>query len=699
MRAFTLSIAQGLRQVEGNTRYPITARISNLDELQKAVEFDHVGGFFKDNHRKNENFISTDCILMDCDNDSSDSPESWMTPDTLADRLPNVEFAAVCSRNHMKDKGTHSARPRFHFYFALSVPVDKAELIRDIKEKLLVVVPEFDAAAKDAARFFFGVEKPIVAKQEGSLCVDEFLTIEGIELPEKDSEKHTASIYADAETDTAKENTTDTEGTIPVGERHGTLLKTAFEALSKYPESKAREIFDKACARCKPQKPIDEISRLWAWAVEHVKAYKDSVREKQKKVLTLPIIEQTLQELKISVRFNVITKELECGELPPKHELVPESYYKLHGLARRKNAAEILPLFLSTFFKSKNYGVSEHFIAEAISVIANANPLNPVLDMLNSTTWDGKNRIDELARVLGFQSWRYGDSMYRIFLEKWLLQAVAIALNDNGDIGNEFVLILQGKQGLGKTNFFKALAMHHDWFKEGITVDMKNKDSIIEATECWIAELGEIDSTLKKEQAGLKPFITRNYDTYRRPYARKADKVERRTVFCGTVNPAQVIRDDTGSRRFAIIHVDSIDKNFVYSNMTPEWCAQLWRQVYETMYCIEPKGFYLNDSERSFIDSDNEKFTIQLECESELRDSLAWCAEEDLPMEAYTQTWTWFTITELKQRVSSLEKLDARKISRAITRIIQSLGLEPEEYRRMIHGLTQFKLPPKRGIY
>ena len=240
MRAFTLSIAQGLRQVEGNTRYPIPARISNLDELQKAVEFDHVGGFFKDNHRSNKDFISTDCILMDCDNDSSDSPESWMTPDTLADRLPNVEFAAVCSRNHMKDKGTHSARPRFHFYFALSVPVDKAELIRDIKEKLLVVVPEFDAAAKDAARFFFGVEKPIVAKQEGSLCVDEFLTIEGIELPEKDSEKQTASIDADAETDTAKENTTDTEGTIPVGERHGTLLKTAFDALSKYPESKGR---------------------------------------------------------------------------------------------------------------------------------------------------------------------------------------------------------------------------------------------------------------------------------------------------------------------------------------------------------------------------------------------------------------------------------------------------------------------------
>lgn len=709
MKAFTLSIAEGIRQVQNNRYYTTQKKITNSAEFGYAVQFDHVAGIFKNNQRNTKNFIEADCIFMDCDNSHSDKPEEWLTPEKLAKRLPDVEFISVGSKNNMRDKKENdstvkTARPRFHAYFVLSEPVNEAKSIRELKEKLLVLVPEFDAAAKDTARYFDGVEKPEPFYKEGSLCVDEFLVMAGIELPkaEKGADTNTASIDADVETYTAEETTTHTEGTIPIGERHGFLLKTAFEALRKYNESKAREIFDKACARCKPQKPIEETSRIWSYAVEHVRAYKDSVRERQKKVLTLPIIEATLTELNISVRFNVITRELECGELPESNEHVPASYYKLHGFARRKYAAEILPLVLSTHFKSKNYGVSERFIAEAISAIASANPLNPVLEMLKATTWDGQNRVEKLASVLGIKERGYEHDMYRSFLSKWLLQAVAMALNDDGDIGNEFVLILQGKQGAGKTNFFRALAIRPEWFNEGAVIDMRNKDTHIQATNIWITEIGELDATMKKEQTSLKAFITAKFDTYRRPYARKADKVERRTVFCGTVNPTQVIRDDTGSRRYVIIQANAIDKAFIYREMTPEWCAQLWRQVYETMYLPNPKGFYLTDNENAFSDTINEKFTVQLECETELRDTLAWCidddTEEDAPIEEYTETWAWTTITQLRKLVPSIEKIDARKISRAITRIIRSLGLEPEEYKRLVHGLTQYKIPPKRSL-
>ena len=115
---------------------------------------------------------------------------------------------------------------------------------------------------------------------------------------------------------------------------------------------------------------------------------------------------------------------------------------------------------------------------------------------------------------------------------------------------------------------------------------------------------------------------------------------------------------------------------------------------------MDAKGFYLNNSERAFVDSINENVTVELECESELRDSLAWCVDdnttEDAPIEEYAETWTWLTISELKKRVTSLDKLDARKIGRAITRIIQSLGLEPEKYSRRVRGTRQYKLPQTR---
>lgn len=697
MRTFTLSIASGKRQVAFNAIYETQVTIKSLEDLNQAVQWDNTAGIFKGDRRNNDNFISTDCLFMDCDNEHSESPSEWLTPDIIAKRLSDVEFAIVYSRNHMKDKKSKSARPRFHVYFPLSENIDKGKRIRELKELLLVLVPEFDSAAKDAARFFYGVENPQTEIHEGSLCVDEFLTIAGVELPDKDSQTNTnGNNTSSSETDTVFTDDS-IDDSIPVGERHATLLKIAFDALTRYSESKAREIFDKACARCKPQKPIEETSRIWKYALEHVRA----IKEKQKKILTLRIVEEALKELNISVQFDVIRKELRVSDLPDNSGHVSPSYYSLDAHSRSKLNAKILPLFLTSNFKSLNFGVSENFLNEAISTIADSHPYNPVLKMLDTTTWDNQNRIDDLFSVLGIlDDIGYGNNMYRIFLKKWLHQAIALALNDDGSIGAEFVLILQGKQGLGKTNFFRALAVQADLFKEGCVIDTTNKDSLMENTKIWIAEIGELDATLKKEQAALKSFLTAHSDMYRKPYARTAERVERRTCFAGTVNPEAVIRDSTGSRRYAIIHVDSIDKVFIYKVMTPQWAVQLWRQVYETLYLPNPKGFYLTDEEREFAEMINERFTIEIEGESELRDSLRW-TDDNLPIEEYSNGWTWKTLSALKDSVPSLkeERTKSPKLGLAIMRIIRSFGLEPEDFKRRIHGRTEYRLPAARPRY
>ena len=698
MRTFTLSIAEGIRQKPKNTTYSTQAEISSLDDLKKAALFDHIAGLFKNNKRSDDNFISADCVFMDIDNDNTDNPQEWVTPAILAERLKDVEFAVVFSRNHMVDKEKRdkntgkprifTARTRFHAYFPLSETVSNAITIAQIKAKMRVVVPEFDNSAKDTARFLYGVESPQTEFHEGSLFIDEFLTIEGIELPEKDNatKKKNTPIVDTSEAD-SKHDTQEADDSIPVGERHGTLLATALDALKNYGESKAREIFDKACARCKPQKPIEETSRIWKWAVEHVKAFKDSVRERQKKVLTLRVIEQALRDMNISIRFNVITKAIEVSDLPKDNENAPEAYYTLDDTTRKKANAEILPAFLTSYFKGKNYGVSDRFISDSIAAMASIHPLNPVLDMLHATTWDGHDRIADLYPVLGIH-----EDIHRSFLRKWLHQAVSLALNDAADLNSDFVLVLQGAQGIGKTNFFRALAMIPEWFQDGAVIDMRNKDSIIQATGVWICELGELDSTLKKEQSALKAFITTTFDNYRKPYARKAEKTERRTCFCATVNPAETLRDDTGSRRFAVIHVERIDKHFVYNIMTPDWCAQLWKQVYEWLYLRNGrKGFYLSDEERAFIEASNTAFTVMLDGESELLDSLAWETDID--------TWKWTTIKELETRCLYLKekRINAKKIGRALTKILNNIaasrGTTIKEYSKRVHGRTQYWIP------
>lgn len=228
---------------------------------------------------------------MDVDNSHTDNPDEWLTPEALSDRLEDVAFYFIYSKSHMKDKQESvtlkdgskvekitTARPRFHVYFALS---------------------ETFYQAKDAARFFFGVEQRQGACVGGSLCVDEFIAISSIEPPKK-PKPDKATTFTE---------TSDAKAKIPVVERHWALLQIAIDVLSMYGEDKAHKLFDLAAERCDSPKPFDEVKRICDWALSKHNELKSKFT-KNKTTLTLGIIGRTLQELNISVQFDVISKNL-----------------------------------------------------------------------------------------------------------------------------------------------------------------------------------------------------------------------------------------------------------------------------------------------------------------------------------------------------------------------------------------------------
>ena len=669
--------------------------IKTLEDFEEAVKWDISEVIFSNNYRDSKYFVQAQILAMDNDNTTTENPEKWITPKKLSEMLPNVEFITCYSKSHMKikhkgEKNESSERPRFHVFFPLSEPVTKPERLKELKEMFLSIRPEFDDGAKDAARCMYGVENPVMEFYEGSLTIDEYFIINGVELPQK-KKKERKRKETDNET-IGKSIETDGEN-IGTGERHNYLLKTAVDVLSRYSEQKARQLFDMACLRCKPQLSLEESQRIWSWAAENVKQFK----ERQKKVLTPGIIDRELKKLSIKVEYDVIRKVLRISDLPENDNAVPEGYYSLSQSAKQKENEKLLPAYLLSHFKSLNFGANSNFIVDVLNSISTINAYNPIKAMLESTVHDGIDRFGDLYRVLSIDSDSYDDSMSRAFLRKWLHQTIAISFN-NGSYGNEFVLVLQGGQGIGKTNFFRRLAMLPDLFREGMTLDVNNKDSVMKATNIWICELGELDGTLRKEQAALKSFLTSHSDVYRKPYGRNNEKIERRTAFCATVNPSEVIRDTTGSRRFVFIHVDTLDKNFIFKEMTVEWCAQLWRQVYNELYLPNPTGFYLDDVELKYCQRMNELFTVPVESEIELRDILRWY-DNNLPLEEWIKNWRWTTLTALQQSSSVLRDLRPKspKLGAAITKIIRSLGLNPDDFKRHTKCGNQYLLPPLRN--
>jgi len=95
-----------------NTICPIRAEISNPDTLRAALRHDHVCAKYRDNRRSEANFESADVIPMDCDNDHSEDPAAWKSPEDVKAAFPGIAFGVAYSRNHMKEKNGKAPRPK-----------------------------------------------------------------------------------------------------------------------------------------------------------------------------------------------------------------------------------------------------------------------------------------------------------------------------------------------------------------------------------------------------------------------------------------------------------------------------------------------------------------------------------------------------------------------------------------------------------
>lgn len=379
--------------------------------------------------------------------------------------------------------------------------------------------------------------------------------------------------------------------------------------------------------------------------------------------LTIEAARQALDDLGISVRYNQLLKTTEVAGLP-------EVYSK-------ENAANVLPAYLMDYLRSCKYkGVSRQAVDDCLACISDRNRYNPVKEYLLKDVWDKISRFPEVYRILGVTN-----PKYKTYIRKWFIQCVALALNDEQNpVGADGILVLQGEQGIAKTSFFRIMSPFPQWFVEGAVLDINSKDSVMTALSGWITELGELDSTLKKEQSSIKAFVTRAQDKIRYPYARTDTISPRRTSFCGTVNPADYLKDDTGNRRYWTIHVTNIDKKALFS-LDRNFVAQLWYETYQ-MYLADKEGFRLTDKEMEELQADNREFEQNLQYELEISALL----DYSMPV----SQWEWWSAAEFATIINA----DARKVGKALTKIVRdnSPGGGRND-QRILRGAKEYLIP------
>ncbi len=138
-----------------NCLYPHQARISSAEDLAAAAAFDHVCAAYAGNYRSIQNYLSSDVIPLDVDNEASDDPDKWITPEDMEQEFSDLSYALVPSRNHLKEKAGKSARPRFHVYFPIE-ECRNADAYAALKREVQRQYPFFDPNCLDAGRFIYG---------------------------------------------------------------------------------------------------------------------------------------------------------------------------------------------------------------------------------------------------------------------------------------------------------------------------------------------------------------------------------------------------------------------------------------------------------------------------------------------------------------------------------------------------------------
>lgn len=244
-------------------------------------------------------------------------------------------------------------------------------------------------------------------------------------------------------------------------------------------------------------------------------------------------------------------------------------------------------------------------VKEVLMMIANENRYHPVKEYLVNNYDESIVDIEAISSI----STRYfGTSkpIYDIYMKKMLIGAVRRVI-EPGCYLKEMV-ILQGSQNAGKSQWIRKLA-GEKWFNDQLHVSGRNglqKDDKSMIRRFWIHEIAEIDKLYSKaDDAALKSIISSPSDNFRVPYMVDTECFPRMSIFIGTTNREDILKDPTGETRYLVIPVEKganeIDLKLIESERN-----MLWATAYH-LY-MQNEQHWLTDEEQEQRKNSNARF-------------------------------------------------------------------------------------------
>lgn len=184
---------------------------------------------------------------------------------------------------------------------------------------------------------------------------------------------------------------------------------------------------------------------------------------------------------------------------------------------------------------------------------------NPWLSHLESLPeWDGVERVKHALPAECVPHTAYSE---QVFLNTYLsLMQRSYDAGPRCQVDSMLVLV-SPEQGFRKTSFAKSIAGGIplvDAVAEPSDLSSGNKDELMKRHQSPINLLDEMDQLQgKADQKELKADLTRTVDQWRSPYDKVTRTRPRRFIMVGTTNDPLFLTDNTGSRRYWPLTVES----------------------------------------------------------------------------------------------------------------------------------------------
>lgn len=233
---------------------------------------------------------------------------------------------------------------------------------------------------------------------------------------------------------------------------------------------------------------------------------------------------------------------------------------------------------LSTYYVRP--GPSSEVMDEFLEYYAYQNFINPFLEKIQSITWDGRTRVEDMwLEIFGTSmDGTFDDITYDKYLHAlsrdWLTGIISRQFEPTR---LDVIPMLIGGTGMGKTTLIERMGLD---FYTSATLDLEKPEGFYNTIRGKvIVELGEGSAIRKNNPDDLKEFLSRKVDQYRRAYGRHEHTFIRRFGAIITTNKAELLTDTTGNRRYFPIYCDREKTTYSLDNLDEYWFEQLWAEA------------------------------------------------------------------------------------------------------------------------